>query len=488
MEPFEKWSLLRSFLHWHSISKTRGKALRFLREPTKRWRQWARQEARLRDNEKRARRAIRACRINNALELCLTQLAQSRIASASEVGRWLETKQPAHVPIANRIDHLLDEYESGHNQDGGAAEETETKHKTQSSPKQLHIQGKVVTLSADDLAGLMALKQFHWLLLQFGEHGREDTINTVINPQPIQTTSSPIGRLTNHLSHSGVVGIGQGFDNPSTLPEVHVLVLILLADEIKCALEKFNKSNPNLKKDLLEQHYFATGLEDTFVESSHLILDNNHEPSNQARIDAMTMDIDLDVGTDDLFDFEEGELFAKYLTEISAGEKTNSFAKTEDAEQTSLVDALAADIETNISVMKLDVDTALRDTQSSQTHLVNYKEFIEKKKKQRVQCLRYIQSHCCTCRGPHISKAPFSHGKDYRREPLHPKHQGNKCIFLKKKRSELKWLDDTLGNYSRNNNRFERAIEKRNAETESRKENMKEALGNSLRLLALASD
>ena len=38
--------------------------------------------------------------------------------------------------------------------------------------------------------------------------------------------------------------------------------------------------------------------------------------------------------------------------------------------------------------MKLDLNEALIDAQSSYLHLVKYKEFIEKKKEQWTQCLR----------------------------------------------------------------------------------------------------
>ena len=156
--------------------------------------------------------------------------------------------------------------------------------------------------------------------------------------------------------------------------------------------------------------------------------------------------------------------------------------------ESSLVDALAVDAQSNISVMKSDVDQALSETGSAQTHLVNYKEFIEKKRKQRIQCLRDMQIHCCKCRGPHISKPPFSHGKDYRREPTHPQHQGTACLFLKKKRSELKWLDDTLGAYSRNKQRFELEIEQRKIEVQRRKGELTELLTHSLRLMEIVSD
>ncbi|KAL7543050.1 hypothetical protein ACHAXR_012742 [Thalassiosira sp. AJA248-18] len=484
----ERWILLRKFLHWRSISQTRGKALRLLRKPTSAWRQWARRKKILREREKKSRLAIRACRINNALELCLTHLAISRIANAAEVGRWLQTRQPAHVPIANRLDHLLDEYELGHEQEIGP--ETEKQENTHSCTKQLYIQGKVLTLSEHDLAGFMALKQFHWLLTKFGDNER-NTVDTFINSQSIHAAAaSPMDRLQHQLKKSGV-DIGIDFDIPSALPNVHVLDLIMLADEIQSTLEKFNKANRDLNRDMLQQHYISTGLANTSQFASEPRTHQNFQkkldgsvPGNQFSIGDMSVDIDLDIGTDNFFDIEEEQSFAKYLTEISTAGKESHY----DADQASLVDAVATSAQTNLSVMKLDVDKSLFDARSSEINLVNYKEFIEKKNKQRIQCLRDIETHCCKCQGPHVSKPPFNHGKDYRREPTHIQHQGSKCLFLKKKRAELKWLDETLGNYSKNNKRFEREIEKRKAETQSRKENMKEALANSLRLMELASE
>ena len=194
------------------------------------------------------------------------------------------------------------------------------------------------------------------------------------------------------------------------------------------------------------------------------------------------------VWTSDVLDAKDEKSFAEYMDVIATGEKHSHFSRQDNREHTSLVDAIAEDAKNNISVMKSDVDTALLDAQSSQAHLMSYRDFIEKKRRQRLQCLRDLKEHCCLCQGPHISKPPFSHGKDYRREPTHVQNQGDECLFLKKTRSELKWLDERLGNYCKNNERFELEIERRKAEAESRKENMKEALANSLRLMEIASD
>lgn len=398
-------------------------------------------------------------------EVEAVQLAESKIAKAAEVGRWLGTKQSANVPISGRLDVLLDELDQGC--------PIERKQDVQAQPKQLYIHDKVVTLSDADLAGLMNLKQLYWLLTHFRDSGKRiECIHSAICPST-GTSASPMERLKQLMQRSAI--LDSDFDNPSSLPEVHVLELILLSDEIQDMIDSYHRVNPELDRDLLEQHYISTGTEEL-------------SPTLDQGAGSGALSQDIDSLTENYFDIAEEQSFAKYLAEVSKVEHGSYPAIAEDTGQSSLVDVIAADAQANISVMKLDVDAALRDTHSSEVHLINYKDFIEKKRKQRIQCLRDIQIHCCTCRGPHVSKPPFSHGKDYRREPTHAQHQGNKCIFLKKKRAELKWLDETLGNYCKNNERFEREIEKRKAETRSRKENMKEALANSLRLMEICLD
>ncbi|KAL3781920.1 hypothetical protein ACHAW5_003796 [Stephanodiscus triporus] len=243
----------------------------------------------------------------------------------------------------------------------------------------------------------------------------------------------------------------------------------------------FTWNNPDLTRDLMLQDGASTGKEDT---SFKLMSRDQHEQvvGGQDTIDVSTI---LDT-TYDVLCAKGEKSFAEYMKVISTGEKDSHFDGQNNREQASLVDVIAADANINISLMKSDVDTALLDTQSSQGQLMNYRDFIEKKRKQRLQCLRDLKEHCCTCQGPHISKPPFSHGKDYRREPTHSQNQDDECLFLKKTRSELKWLDETLGNYCKNNERFELEIERRKAEAQSRKENMKEALANSLRLMEIA--
>lgn len=399
----------------------------------------------------------------------------NKISQAARVGNWLGTLQPVHIPISNRLDHLLEEIERGSSQPPTDVTTTAL------SSKKLYIDGEEVTLSQQELDGLLVLKQFHWLLSQYNDSPAN--LDTIIYSQPFTATeaSSPLDRLKDYLIDSGVISDGSGFltqtgidnsgvdiEDPTTLPDVHILELILLADEIESSIEKYNQQNPTLDKDILEQQYITSGIEGGVSDSSRTI-------HNEL----------------DFFDEDEGKEFAKYLAEVSAGERDDSSSTTkhdEDVNQfeSSLVNALAA--ETNISALKSDVDAANHDIQSSQIHLINYKEFIEKKRKQRIQCLRDMKLHCCKCRGPHISKPPFSHGKDYRKDPVHPQHQGSNCLFLKKKRAELKWLDETIGNYDKNTKRFEQDIERHKAEAKSRQEHMTEALTYSLRFMEIAAD
>ena len=258
-------------------------------------------------------------------------------------------------------------------------------------------------------------------------------------------------------------------------------------------MDKCNKTNPRINQSLLESSYII-GLDNAYNDIHDVPDGISRTINDEYEMFMNNTNVNNVGGIAEFLDDEDEQLFAKYLAESSTtGEADEQYASSyqnEEVEQfeSSFENALAVNAKTNISAMKSDVDAALRDTQSSQMHLINYKEFIEKKKKQRIQCLRDIQIHCCQCRGPHISKPPFSHGQDYRREPIHPQRQGNKCLFLKKKRAELKWLDETLGNYAKNTRRFELEIERRKAKTEIQKEEMQNALANSLRLMEIASD
>lgn len=191
-------------------------------------------------------------------------------------------------------------------------------------------------------------------------------------------------------------------------------------------------------------------------------------------------------------------LFAQYANEITA--VTTTATHTSDRKRgkkgvddevqppESLADVIAITAKQNLSSMKSTVDKSLHDVASSQLNLQNYNDFIEKKRLQRIQCVRDIKLHCCKCKGPHISKPPFSHAKNYRRDPIHKLRQGANCKFLKRKRAELKWLDDTLGKYPTTQERFQQQIAKSESDVEKQKEEMKEALANSLRLMEIAID
>ena len=194
-----------------------------------------------------------------------------------------------------------------------------------------------------------------------------------------------------------------------------------------------------------------------------------------------------DLGSSDFSDPKKEQMLVE-STPPMVGKDNQVSAEQVEGSHSGLVHDIATDAKANISVMKLDVDAALHDTQMTHMHLLKYKEFIERKRKQRIQCIRDMQLHCCQCDGPHISKPPFRHGKDYRKDPLHSQYQAENCQFLKKKQTEMNWLDTTLGNYDKNNEQYELEIEKRKAETQCRKDTLKEALANSLRLMEIASD
>ena len=240
-----------------------------------------------------------------------------------------------------------------------------------------------------------------------------------------------------------------------------------------------NNSSFHVNEDLTEKHYIFTGVDDDPLFSSL------YSPPSQSK-HATTAPSDtgfLDMIDDSLFN-DKDNLSQLQLEELAAIQSSTLHAKQDTM---SLVDSIAFTAKSNLHKMTHEVHKSLIDVRGSQINLSNYREFIDKKKKQRIQCQRDLREHCCTCKGPHIAKPPFSHGKDYRREPTHEHCQNDKCTFIKKKKRELTWLDETIGKYDVNQNRFEKEILKREDETERRKENLKEALANSLRLMEIAS-
>ena len=193
---------------------------------------------------------------------------------------------------------------------------------------------------------------------------------------------------------------------------------------------------------------------------------------------------------------DDRSLFAQYANNLTAITTTATHTTSShqrkkgvnDQPPESLADVIAITAKQNLSSMKSTVDKSLQEMASSQLNLRNYNAFIEKKRLQRIQCVRDIKLHCCKCQGPHISKPPFSHAKNYRRDPIHKLRQGANCKFLKRKRAELKWLDDTLGKYPMNQERFQQQISRYESDAEKQKEEMKDALANSLRLMEIAID
>lgn len=298
--------------------------------------------------------------------------------------------------------------------------------------------------------GLTALKKFCSLLSQTDEKdssNREDFVRETI--KLFQLICS------------------EGFD-PGPIPDIDDSELILLANEIKQSINLLQHSNADQRN---------LGV----LQPSSEIL-----PTKLASNDISTCENDdIDIwARDNVLDADDQKSFAKYLEDVTTRETetlSNNF-------QTSLVDAIVADAKANIEKMKADVDAALLDAQSSQEQLMSYEDSIEKKRKQRIQTLRDLKEHCCTCDGPHISKPPFSHGKDYRHEPNHTQQQSDDCLHMRKLRADLKSIDETLANYGKNHERYLLRIERRKADAQSKKEFMKDALSNSLRLMEIASD
>lgn len=253
---------------------------------------------------------------------------------------------------------------------------------------------------------------------------------------------------------------------PGPIPDINVCELISLANEIKQSINLFQHSN-----------------------TDHSILDVIQPPNLPTQLasdDVLTCNNNvIDIwASDNVLEDDDQKSFAKYLEDVTT--KENEVLST--SFQISLVDAIVADAKANIEKMKADVDAALLNAQSSQEQLMNYECSIEKKRKQRIQTLRDLKEHCCTCDGPHISKPPFSHGKDYRHEPNHSQDQSDDCLFTRKLRADLKSIDETLANYGKNHELYLLDIGRRKADAQSKKECMNDALSNSLRLMEIASD
>ena len=263
--------------------------------------------------------------------------------------------------------------------------------------------------------------------------------------------------------------------------QVPILDLMVLAGFVQ---DTVNDKTVYVNQHLTEKHYTLTGIDEDPLFSS-LYSPNLQRTQNSAA--HFNTDF-LNVLNDGMIDADTEHIDNHVLfDELAAIESNRIHAKRDLSSAPSFVNSLVHTAKSNLHKMKHDVQKSLIDTRGSQIHLSNYKEFIEKKKKQRIQCLRDLKEHCCTCRGPHVAKPPFSHGKDYRREPTHEHIQNEKCSFLRKKKRELKWLEETIAKYDCNAERFKSDILKCEDETERRKVCLKDTLANSLRLMDMAN-
>lgn len=394
--------------------------------------------------ERKARQVIRTCRIRNVLEGGLARVALSRISDAAETGLWLRTK-PNHASLAasSRIDTLLHDAEAR----SDATMKREEGEPPQTCETCLKISGRLLT--EGELEGLKCLKEASLLLSASKHDGIESILKPMFHPRPQSANLSPIDLIRNHVGDSGI-----SIDCEDCEGEVHVLKLIQLADSFQ---------------SVRKSHETAA--------TSTLLLE---EPDDYP--DALWGTGDRDDGLrDPPLDGDDHDEFLQAVSSLAV------VGASEDSGK-SFAEAVAETTRVNLSDMKNDIDRSLLRVQSSKTHLVDYKDYIEKKRRQRTQCLRDLKMHCCACRGPHIAKPPFSISKDYRREPTHAIRKGKDCLFIKKKRQELGWLDETLAKYAANNKRFEREIARLSRETDRRTNDLREALRNSFLLMEMASE
>jgi hypothetical protein len=360
---------------------------------------------------------------------------------------------------------------------------------------------------------------FAGALLEKADHQLDDKMNLRLmedNEEPIRRQAISLTRydadclyllkMLHSLLYQGSMDKSRVSTNISPVVDFpHALSMAKFNDILKCKKAKVAKRSALLVdltglsdsiqqvpkertcivgKGLIQDHYISTGINDDPLFSS--MNDYDIALSYSAALDQGNGNTSSD--TDDSYDrltfYEDKEKQSQpYLQELLAIQTSDSTRNKDSTNPVSLVESIATTAKDNLSVMKLDVDKSLGDVRSSEMHLLNYNDFIEKKKMQLVQCLRDLQEHCCTCKGPHITKPPFSQGKEYRREPTHTKTQKNKCDFLRRKRRELKWLDETLAKYDNNQERFKRELADRQDEIRRKKVIMKDALANSLRLM-----
>ena len=435
------------FCRWRSLVRSRGDMKRRLVERcVMQWRLVVHKRRTLLLAQRKAKQVVRTLRIRAVLEGGLSRITLTRISDAAETGLWLRTEQKnAALAVSSRIDALLHDAEAR----SGAILKREESEPTRicESPKQLRINGKLLTLSQRELEGLRCLKEVSLLLSASESHDIESILKPMFRPRPPSANLSPLGLIRKHVADAGISILAEG--------EVHVMKLIQLADSFEPIRKRHETS-------------------DAFADYTLLLEEPDDCPDALRTTDDRDDGLSVPLLEDDHDEFLEA---VSSLAALGTGEDSGK----------SFVEAVAETTRANLSDIKIDIDRSLEQVQSSETHLVDYKDYIEKKKRQRSQCLRDLKMHCCACQGPHIAKPPFSIGKDYRREPTHAIHKGKNCLFLKKKRQELRWLDETLAKYSANNKRFERELARLSRETDRKRNDLQQALRNSFLLMEMAS-
>ncbi|KAL7463675.1 hypothetical protein ACHAXS_004030 [Conticribra weissflogii] len=490
----QKRLVLRSRLsQWAAITRYTRKKRQFQKEIFTTWQFSAAKQKRLRRHEREARKAIRACRMANGLEVCSIGLARHFLSQVNEYVEFIERQQAACVPISKRVDALLESFQL---EALGADERVEATVSSDERNEPNQSNGLNETCM-EAVNSLMKLDEL--LSTQNGSKGltAENEVRWLDRDQILYQESSSLIKKVRSLLNQPYLADGQFTNDPLGFPHGKTLDLEKLADVVQTIKDEAKRLRPRVSKKLRHQKYITTGIEDDPLLGVYSGKDSNDNPKirhsdtiNEKNKTGISMDIvDVDNELDIEFDNND-HIMSEYLKELS-NFKVNAYRQGQthinEDEPNSLVDSIS--MNANYTLTAIQEDAAQSDLyiRSSQIHLTNYNEYIEKKKKQRVQCSRDIKVHCCTCRGPHISKPPFTHVKgEYRREPTHVHRQGDKCLFLKKKKDELRWLDDVLAKYGNNRERFEREIQNRELDAEMRKEELRDNLANSLMLMDMS--
>ncbi|KAL7485643.1 hypothetical protein ACHAW6_011241 [Cyclotella cf. meneghiniana] len=455
----EKRILESTLLHWQVWCKSTGKALRSLTELIRTWASLTKKENIRRCRESHARRIVRTRRLQSTLEKCLCYLALRKLSNSKLVERLLsESHNAVSISFGYALLEKLDHQLHG-NKNLRLLEEDEEP-----------IRRRAISLTRDDADCLNLLKMLHSVLYQ----GSADKPKGSMNIFPVEDFPYVLPTTKfNDVLNSKTAKVAK-----RSAPLVDLAGLSDSIQQVRkertCIFDK-GLIQDNVSSGINDDPLFSSMREDDIALSYCAALDEGDRNTSS--------------DTDDIFDLpvlNEGEMkqsqqFFRELLAIQTSDPTRSKNSTNPV---SLVESIATAAKDNLAVMKLDVDKSLRDVRNSEIHLLNYNDFVEKKQMQLVQCLRDLQEHCCTCKGPHIAKPPFSHGKKkYRTEHIHTKTQTHKCDFLRRKRREQKWLDDTLAKYDKNQERFKREIADREDEIRLKKVIMKDALATSLRLM-----